>query len=526
MKIISAEEAALQIADYATVASVGMGLSGWPDEIAAAIADRYERTSHPKGIRFKQGSALGDFRERGPTRLGLDGLVAEWTGAHVGAAKKLVGLAGEGKLKCFCLPQGIIVNQWREIAAGRPGLLTKIGLHTFVDPRYGGGAMNTAAGKGPLELVEFRGEEYLFYPSFPVDIALIRGTYSDQAGNITFDHEPMIHEGLAVASAVKRSGGIVIVQVEYLAENGALPPKEVKIPGRLVDYVVVATQKGACWQSPSEYYDPSLSGQRRRPVETIEPPPLDERKVIARRCAAELSWGSLVNLGMGIPVLVGKVAAEENCLDGICLSTESGIFGGVSSDRPSTTINADAFIDHGAMFDIIDGGRLDMTCLGMGELDGDGNVNVSRFGGNIVGPGGFIDLTQSTKKVVFCGTLTGKSRMKVGGGRLRIIEEGGIKKLVRHVQQISFNGRHTLKGQEVVYITERCVIKMTGGGLTVVEVAPGIDVKRDILEQAGFPLAVSPDVRPMDAGIFSEHWGGLKHSIDKNHSGRGQHDFK
>lgn len=525
MKIISAEEAALQIADHATLAAVGMGLSGWPDEVAAAIADRYEKTGHPKGIRLKQGSALGDFKDRGPTRLGLDGLVAEWTGAHVGAAKKLIGLAAEGKLACFCLPQGIIVNQWREIAAGRPGLLTKIGLHTFVDPRYGGGAMNATAQKGPLELVEFRGEEYLFYPSFPVDVAVIRGTYSDQAGNITFDHEPMIHEGLAVASAVKRSGGIVIVQVEYLAENGALPAKEVRIPGRLVDYVVVATNKAACWQSPSEYYDPSLSGERRRPVDTIQPLPLDERKVIARRCAAELGRGGLVNLGMGIPVLVGKVAAEENCLDGICLSTESGIFGGVSSDRPSTTINPDAFIDHGAMFDIIDGGGLDMTCLGMGELDESGSVNVSRFGTNMVGPGGFIDLTQSTRKVVFCGTLMGKSELRVGGGTLEVVKEGNVRKLVKEVQQISFNGRHVPEGQQVVYITERCVLKTVGGRLTVVEVAPGIDMERDVLERAGFPLAVSPEVKVMDPGIFSEHWGGLKELIDKNDDGRRKHDL-
>lgn len=512
-KIIRAQEAAAQIPDGASVAVVGMGLAGWPDEVAQAIAERYKASGHPRGLSLRQGSAIGDFRERGTTRLGIEGLVTRWSGAHVGAAKNLGRLAAENKLQCHCLPQGVIVNLWREIAAGRPGLITKIGLNTFVDPRYGGGRMNEAATDELVSLIELGGEEYLFYKSFKLDVALIRGTCADEDGNISFDKEPMLAEGLAAASAAKNSGGIVIVQVEYLAERGSLRPKDIRIPGVLVDYVVLASDEAACWQSPSEHYDPSLSGQIRKPLRTVAPLPLDERKVIARRCAAELRKGDLINLGMGIPVAVAKVVAEEGRLRDICLSTESGIFGGVPSERPSTTINPDSFIDHGAMFDIIDGGGLDVTCLGMGELDELGNVNVSKLGSQLVGPGGFIDLTQSTRKVIFCGTFMGHAQLRIGDGRLTVEREGNIRKLVKSVGQITFNGGCTGPDQEVLYITERCVLRMLGGRLTVTEIAPGIDLQRDILSQMDFEPAVSDELKLMDPGLFCEHWSGLESTL-------------
>ena len=323
----------------------------------------------------------------------------------------------------------------------------------------------------------------------------------------------MLAEGLAAASAAKNSGGIVIVQVEYLAERGSLRPKDIRIPGVLVDYVVLASDEAACWQSPSEYYDPSLSGQIRKPLRTVAPLPLDERKVIARRCAAELRKGDLINLGMGIPVAVAKVVAEEGRLRDICLSTESGIFGGVPSERPSTTINPDSFIDHGAMFDIIDGGGLDVTCLGMGELDELGNVNVSKLGSQLVGPGGFIDLTQSTRKVIFCGTFMGHAQLRIGDGRLTVEREGNIRKLVKSVGQITFNGGCIGPDQEVLYITERCVLRMLGGRLTVTEIAPGIDLQRDILSQMDFEPAVSDELKLMDPGLFCEHWSGLESTL-------------
>ncbi len=245
----------------------------------------------------------------------------------------------------------------------------------------------------------------------------------------------------------------------------------------------------------------------------MAPLPLDERKVIARRCAAELRKGDLINLGMGIPVAVAKVVAEEGRLRDICLSTESGIFGGVPSERPSTTINPDSFIDHGAMFDIIDGGGLDVTCLGMGELDELGNVNVSKLGSQLVGPGGFIDLTQSTRKVIFCGTFMGHAQLRIGDGRLTVEREGNIRKLVKSVGQITFNGGCIGPDQEVLYITERCVLRMLGGRLTVTEIAPGIDLQRDILSQMDFEPAVSDELKLMDPGLFCEHWSGLESTL-------------
>ncbi|MBR6236168.1 MAG: acyl CoA:acetate/3-ketoacid CoA transferase [Firmicutes bacterium] len=511
---LTAREAAEKIKDNATIAIVGMGLSGFPDEIARAIADRYNETGHPKDLTIKQGSAIGDFKERGTTRFGIEGLVKEYTGAHIGAARGLIKLANEGKIQCHCLPQGMIVNQWREIASGKPGYLSKVGLHTFVDPRYEGGCMNKAAKNDVVKLVEFQGDEYLFYPSFKLDVALLRGTTADENGNITYDHEPMVHEGLAAAEAAKKSGGIVIVQVEYLAQKGSLPPKNVKIPGAFVDYVVVATDKNACWQSQAGYYDPSFCGLGRKPVKKIAPLPLDERKVIARRCAMELRDGYIINMGIGLPMGVARVAAEEGCFDRIITSTESGIVGGIA-ETPSTTANAEAIIDHGAMFDFIDGGGIDMTCLGMGELDAEGNVNVSRFAGTYYGPGGFIDLTQCSKKVAFCGTFTGKGEYLVKDGKITIIKEGTIKKILPHVDQITFNGNYVREGQEIVYITERCVLKVRDGKLVVTEIAPGIDFETQIKALVDFDLEMAPDCKLMDEGLFRETWGGLAEAMNR-----------
>ncbi len=513
-EFITAREAARKIPDGATIGLAGMGLSGWAEEIGCAIRDEFKETGHPCDLNLKQGSAMGDWRERGATRLGEagPGLITKWSGAHVGSAFSLRELAVNNQLECHCLPQGVIVNLWREIAAGRPGLLTKVGLGTFVDPRVEGGKMNECTKTDLVELVEFQGEEYLFYKGFKLDVAILRGTIADENGNISFAHESIINEGLAVATAAKNSGGIVIVQVEYVTKSGTLNPKEVKIPGILVDYVVVATDKAACWQAEGVYFEPAFSGQIKKPLAAIEPLPFDERKVICRRCAMEVSKGDVLNLGVGMPADVSKIIAEEGLLEEITMSTESGMVGGIPSALPNfgSAYNPEATIEHGSMFDIIDGGGLDMTCLGIGEIDQYGNNNVSKFGPRLTGPGGFINITQSTPKVIFCGTLVGKANVQVGDGKITVVEEGKIRKFVKDVEQITFSGKYAGKDQEVFYITERAVFKLIDGKVTLIEIAPGLDLEKDILNQMDFMPEISTDLKVMDECIFHENWGGLK----------------
>ena len=382
---VTAAEAAEKIKDGATVGVAGMGLSGWPEEVAVAVAERFKKTGHPKNLTLKQGSAMGDWHDRGITCLGIEGLVSKWSSALVGSAFALNDLVRANKIACHCLPQGVIVNLWREIAAHRPGLLTKVGLGTFVDPRLEGGKMNEVTKEDLVELVEFQGEEYLFYKAFPLDVALLRGTTADENGNISFEKEASINEGYAVAQAAKNSGGIVIVQVEYATQKGTIKPKDVKIPGALVDYVVVATDQRACWQTEGTYYEPAFAGNIRKPLDALPVLPLNPKKVIARRAAAEVRKGSLVNLGFGIPADVASIISEEGYIDSITLTTEIGAFGGVPAGVPNfgSSYNAEAIVDHGSMFDFYDGGGIDLAVLGLAQADEEGNINVSKFGSRL-----------------------------------------------------------------------------------------------------------------------------------------------
>ena len=517
-KFITAKEAAALIPDGATVGVAGMGLSGWPEEVAVAIADHYRETGHPCGLTMKQGSAMGDWKERGMTRLGVEGLVTKWSAAHIGSAFAMNDLVRANKMACHCLPQGVIVNLWREIAAHRPGLITKIGLGTFVDPRVEGGKMNEVTTEDLVEVVEFNGEEYLFYKSFPLHVALLRGTTADEDGNITFEKEGPINEGFAVAQAAKNSGGIVIVQVEYTAMRGTMHPKEVKIPGALVDYVVVATDKNACWQTEGVYYEPAFAGNLKKPMDALPVVPLSDKKVIERRCAMELRRGDIINLGVGIPADVASICAEEGCIDGVMLTTESGNFGGVPAALPNfgSSYNAQATVDHGYMFDFYDGGGIDVAVLGLAQADEQGNINVSKFyvpglGARLTGPGGFINISQTAKKVIFAGNFMAKSKQHIEDGKLVIDKEGTQKKFLKEVEQITFSGAYAAKGsQHVMYITERCVMELIDGVMTITEIAPGVDLEKDIMAQMDFRPAVSENVKLMDAALFMEEWGGLK----------------
>lgn len=511
-KIITFERAAELVRDGATVACGSMGLSCWPDEIAEAIAARFTATGHPRDLYLRQGAATGDWKERGTTRLGIEGLVTRWSGAHIGSSAGMAKLCAENKIQAHCLPQGVILHLWREIAAHRPGLITKVGLGTFVDPRVEGGRMNGATTEDIVRLVEFDGEEWLYYKSFPIDVAILRGTTADENGNITLDNEGFLGELLPIAQATRNTGGIVIVQVEYLARAGSLHPKRVAVPGVLVDYVVVATKKEACWQTEGLYFDPAFSGDVKIPTASVPALPLDERKIISRRAAMELKADTVINLGYGMPADVAAVAAEEGVSHRMTLTTEAGGFGGVPASPPNfgVSYNAEALVYHHEMFDFYDGGGIDVAYLGLAQADRDGNVNVSKFG-RPNGCGGFINITQNAKKVVYTGTFTaGGLKVAVEGGKLAIVREGRNRKFLKHVEQITFSGKYAASvGQPVVYVTERAVFTLKDGEMTLIEIAPGIDLEKDVLGLMGFRPRIAPDLKTMPAGIFAPAWGGL-----------------
>lgn len=516
-KVITAKQAAELIADECSLVTSGFGLSQWSEEIGLAIAERYVETGHPKNITLTHGGAIGDWKERGITCLGEEGLVKRWITSHMGSAFKLGKLLVDNKIEAYCLPFGVITQLWREIAAKRPGLLTKVGLGTFVDPRVEGGKMNSVTTEDIVKVVEFGGEEWLFFKTFDIDFALIRGTTADENGNITLEKESMFLAGLPIAQATKNCGGKVIAQVEYLAKAGTLHPKQVKIPGILVDYIVEATKPEACWQTEGVYYNPSFSGDIKIPIDTIPELPLNERKVIARRAAMELVPNAVVNLGVGIPSDVAAIANEENVGHVMKMTTESGIIGGVPASLPhfGSAYNPEAIIESYSQFDFYDGGGIDVSFLGLGQADKTGNVNVSKFNGKAMGIGGFMNVTTGSKKAVFCGTFTaGGLEVKVDEGKLIIIKEGKNKKFLNDVEQITFSGKYAeINKQPVLYVTERAVFTLEEGQMTLIEIAPGIDLEKEILALMDFKPRISPNLKMMPKEIFQPKFGILKNHI-------------
>ncbi len=511
-KIITAEQAAELVQDGMTVAFGTMGLAGWAEEVAQAVEKRFLETGHPKQLNVVQGCNAGDRNERGITRWGHEGLIKRWMGAHIGFSPGICKMIDENKIEAYCIPQGVIINLWRDIAAGRPGMLSKIGLGTFIDPRVEGGKMNTVTKEDVFRIVELDGEEYIYYKAFPVDVAMIRGTTIDENGNLTLDNDGMFMEQLQVAEATKNTGGIVIAQAEYLAKAGSLHPKKVKVPGILVDYIVIATDKRASWQTEVQYFEPSFSGDMKVPLNSIPVLPLSADKIVVRRAAMELSTNAVVNLGVGIAASVASIAMEEGVSSQITLTTEAGVIGGVPAGGQDfgQAYNPEAIIEHNAMFDYYDGGGLDIAYLGLAQTDADGNVNVSKFG-RPMGPGGFINITQNAKKLVFTGTFTsGGLQTEVKDGKLTILKEGKHRKFKTAVEQITFSGQYArAKGRYVLYVTERCVFALRPEGPTLIEIAPGVDLEKDILANMDFMPIISDDLKPMPAEIFEENWGGL-----------------
>ncbi|WP_426190264.1 acyl CoA:acetate/3-ketoacid CoA transferase [Massilia sp. DWR3-1-1] len=505
-KQLSAAAAVARIGDGATVATGGFVGVGFAENIAIALEQRFLATGAPRALTLVYAAGQGDGKLRGLNHLGHEGLIARVIGGHWALVPALQKLAIDNKIAAYNLPQGVISQLFRDTAAGKPGLITTVGLGTFVDPRYGGGKISERAREDVVSLMNIDGAEYLFYKTRKIDVAILRGTSADACGNVSMEHEALTLEALAIAMAAHNSGGLVIVQVEQVVANGALHPRQVKIPGILVDCVVVAEQPSQHMQTFHTAYSAAFAGDLRVAVSAMAPMPLCERKIIARRALMELREGDVVNLGIGMPEGVARVAAEEGLLDTFTLTTEAGAIGGMPAGGLDfgASINPQAVIDQPSQFDFYDGGGLDVAVLGLAQADREGNLNVSKFGSRLAGAGGFINISQNARKVVFVGTFSaGGLQVLVEQGLLRIVHEGHTRKFVDTVEHRTYAGRFAwARGQSALYVTERCVFRLCATGLELIEVAPGIDIERDIFAQMDFRPSLGAGLKTMDAAIF------------------------
>ena len=506
-KIMSSDEAIALIKNGDTVAIGGFIGCGHPEELTIKINECFLEKGIPNNLTLVYAAGQGDSKEKGLNHLGEEGLVSKVIGGHWGLAPKLAKLAIENKIQAYNLPQGVISHLYRDIAAGKPGTITHVGLKTFVDPRIEGGKLNDITKEDIVKVIEIENKEYLFYKAFPINVALIRATYADESGNATMEKEAVTLDGLSMAQAAKNSGGIVILQVEKIVANGTLDPRKVKIPGILVDAIVISKPENHM-QTFAEQYNPSYNGEIKMAVNNLQSLKLNERKVISRRAAMELIPNAITNLGIGVPEGISMVANEEGIGNEMTLTLESGPIGGIPAGGLSfgAAINPEIIQDQSSQFDFYDGGGLDIAFLGLAQCDESGNINVSKFGPKIAGCGGFINITQNSKKVVFCGTFTaGGLKVEIKNGKLNIIQEGKSNKFIKTVEQITFSGDYAVDvSQPVLYITERAVFELSSKGVVLTEIAPGVDLEKDILAHMDFKPIISENLALMDERIFEE----------------------
>jgi propionate CoA-transferase len=511
-KVIPVEDAISVLHDGDVLATSGYGGHGVPEQLLVALEQRFIDAGRPRDLTLIHAAGQGDGKDKGLDHLAHEGLLHRVIGGYFGLTPKLAHLIQDNRIHAYNFPEGVITHLYRDIAAGKPGTLSRVGLATFVDPRLEGGKMNGLTTEDLVDLMTIDDEEYLFYKALPINVAFVRGTTADPDGNVTMEKEALLLESLALAIAARNSHGYVICQVERVAAEGSLDSRHVRLPGIFVDAVVVAEPQHHM-QTYATTYNAALSGEVRIPVKTLPRLPLDPKKVIARRAAMELLPNSVVNLGIGLPENVGRVASEEKIYDLMTLTVDPGVMGGVPAAGADfgAAINREAVIDHGAQFDFIDGGGLDCAFLGFAECDAMGNVNASRYAGRIAGCGGFINISQNAKKVVFMGSFSaGGARFLVEDGRLRIVQEGTLGKFVERIAQVTFSGPLAAQQRkDVLYVTERCVFRLTRAGLLLAEVAPGVDIDHDILKQLPFrPLLETPAT--MDPALFTATPMGLR----------------
>ena len=513
---IDARRAAELIQDGDTVAISGFGGYGSPEEMILAIKERFLESRHPRNIKLVKGVSIGDYVSRGTAQLfENEGLVGTLFTSHVGLEPSTYRMVAENRTQAYFVPLGTVCHLLRAIAGKKPGILTRTGLFTYADPRLEGGKANEVTrknGEDIVQLVQLNGEDCLFYPSFPIHVSIIRGTAADKYGNISFRGEPILSNCFEMAAAAHNSGGIVIAQVSRIEEDAEFYAKDVLVPGKIVDYVVLASPENSeqCFGQP---YRADITGESFSKLPEAEPIPLDLRKVCARRAALELVPGDLINLGIGMPDAVSSVISEEGMSGQFIFSIEAGSMGGVPLTKVGfgASANPRSILSLASTFDLYDGGALNCTVLGAAEIDRFGNVNVSSFNGRCVGPGGFVNISQFAQKVCFIGSFTaGKTLCTVGDGKLKIDASGKIIKFKNKVEQVTFSAAYAVKNRQTVkYITERAVFELTEDGIVLTEIAPGLDLKSDILPYMEFVPQISSELRLMDDRIFRDALMGL-----------------
>ncbi|MBO1305584.1 acetate CoA-transferase YdiF [Enterococcus sp. 669A] len=511
-KIISATEAIRLVKDGDVVGFCGAGGGiTEPTQLITALAKQFEEEAQPKDITIIHTTGLGDRNDRGLSPLAKKGLIKRIIGGHWAQSPRLSEMAERNEIEAYNFPQGVICQLTRAAASKQPGILTHVGLGTFIDPDQSGGRLNEKTQEELVSKQQIDGKDYLYYQATPIDVAIIRGTTADADGYISMEDEIVYLDALILAQAAHNNGGKVIVQVQKVVKAGTLHPRQVKIPGFYVDAIVVDENQSQLYVGGVNRF---LSGDYTACVDSTELIALDQRKVVGRRALFEISSGNVGNVGVGIADGIGIIAREEGLQDEFTLTVETGAVGGESAQGIffGATLNSRALMDMPTQFDFYDGGGLDVCFLSFAEVDQMGNVNVHRFNGKIVGTGGFIDICQNTKKVVFCGTLTaGGLKTAIDQQQLKVQQEGKFKKFIETVPEITFNGRDAIaREQQVFYVTERAVFQLTEEGVELIEIAPGVDLEKDILQQMAFRPKISSDLRTMDARLFQPEVMGIK----------------